>query len=80
MFKVKDKLVRILGIVIMVAVLFSVLPGCTEEATPTASVSATPTATDVPPLTATPRFRIATTTSLYDTGLWGYLEPMFEEQ
>jgi tungstate transport system substrate-binding protein len=31
---------------------------------------------------ATPkvRFRIATTTSLYDTGLWAYLEPMFEEK
>jgi tungstate transport system substrate-binding protein len=29
---------------------------------------------------ATPktRFKIATTTSLYDTGLWAYLEPMFE--
>ena len=26
------------------------------------------------------RLRVATTTSLYDTGLWGYLEPMFEEQ
>ncbi len=26
-----------------------------------------------------PRLRVATTTSLYDTGLWGYLEPMFEE-
>jgi tungstate transport system substrate-binding protein len=25
------------------------------------------------------RVRVATTTSLYDTGLWGYLEPMFEE-
>jgi tungstate transport system substrate-binding protein len=24
------------------------------------------------------RFKIATTTSLYDTGLWAYLEPMFE--
>ena len=24
--------------------------------------------------------RLATTTSLYDTGLWGYLEPMFEEK
>ena len=31
---------------------------------------------------ATPkvRFKIATTTSLYDTGLWAYLEPMFEEE
>jgi tungstate transport system substrate-binding protein len=26
------------------------------------------------------RFRIATTTSLYDTGLWAYLEPKFEEK
>jgi len=26
------------------------------------------------------RVRVATTTSLYDTGLWGYLEPMFEEK
>ncbi len=26
------------------------------------------------------RLRVATTTSLYDTGLWGYLEPIFEEQ
>jgi len=26
------------------------------------------------------RLRVATTTSLYDTGLWGYLEPMFEKQ
>jgi tungstate transport system substrate-binding protein len=31
---------------------------------------------------ATPkaRFRIATTTSLYDTGLWAYLEPLFEKK
>jgi len=26
------------------------------------------------------RVRVATTTSLYDTGLWGYLEPMFEQK
>jgi tungstate transport system substrate-binding protein len=26
------------------------------------------------------RLRVATTTSLYDTGLWGYLEPMFERR
>jgi tungstate transport system substrate-binding protein len=29
---------------------------------------------------ALPRLKVATTTSLYDTGLWGYLEPMFEEE
>ena len=32
------------------------------------------------PLPPQPRLRLATTTSLYDTGLWGYLEPMFEKQ
>jgi len=32
------------------------------------------------PLPPRPRLRVATTTSLYDTGLWGYLEPMFEKQ
>jgi len=30
--------------------------------------------------TPQPRLLMATTTSLYDTGLWGYLEPMFEEK
>ena len=32
------------------------------------------------PLKPQGRLRVATTTSLYDTGLWGYLEPMFEEE
>lgn len=32
------------------------------------------------PLPAQERLHVATTTSLYDTGLWGYLEPMFEEK
>lgn len=32
------------------------------------------------PLPAQERLRVATTTSLYDTGLWGYLEPKFEEK
>jgi tungstate transport system substrate-binding protein len=35
---------------------------------------------DVTPIKSTQRLRVATTTSLYDTGLWGYLEPMFEEK
>jgi len=35
---------------------------------------------DASPLTPAQRLRVATTTSLYDTGLWGYLEPMFEEE
>jgi len=32
------------------------------------------------PLPQKERLRVATTTSLYDTGLWGYLEPMFEKK
>ena len=32
------------------------------------------------PLPPEERLRVATTTSLYDTGLWGYLEPMFEKK
>lgn len=32
------------------------------------------------PLAPQERLLVATTTSLYDTGLWGYLEPMFEEE
>ncbi len=34
----------------------------------------------VPPRPSACRLRVATTTSLYDTGLWSYLEPMFEEE
>lgn len=32
------------------------------------------------PLPPQERLRVATTTSLYDTGLWSYLEPMFEKE
>lgn len=32
------------------------------------------------PLKPQQRLQVATTTSLYDTGLWGYLEPMFEDK
>ncbi|MFC1943278.1 substrate-binding domain-containing protein [Chloroflexota bacterium] len=38
------------------------------------------TSSTAPPLPAQQRLKVATTTSLYDTGLWGYLEPMFEEK
>jgi len=38
------------------------------------------TASGNKPLPPKERLRVATTTSLYDTGLWGYLEPMFEKK
>jgi len=58
--------------------------GCTQTttttSTPTASVTATSAVqTDLPILSPKARFKIATTTSLYDTGLWAYLEPAFEK-
>lgn len=36
--------------------------------------------TEAGPLKPQDRVQVATTTSLYDTGLWGYLETMFEEE
>jgi len=45
---------------------FALLAGCNSNGTG--------------PLKPQDRLQIATTTSLYDTGLWGYLEPMFEEK
>jgi len=46
-----------------------------EETTPGAAQ-----ATSYPLAEKLTRFKIATTTSLYDTGLWYYLEPLFEEK
>ena len=50
--------------------MLAVFTGCSDGAT-----ASKPT-----PLPAQERVLVATTTSLYDTGLWGYLEPMFEEE
>jgi tungstate transport system substrate-binding protein len=73
---------KILMLLLAVAVLLSlviVLPACNEE-TVTPSPTLSPTTTDVPPLKPVGRLTVATTTSLYDTGLWSYLEPMFEQK
>jgi tungstate transport system substrate-binding protein len=64
---------RKLAIFTTVAVLLSLLIGCAPS---TESESPTP---QYPVHAPETRFKIATTTSLYDTGLWYYLEPMFEE-
>ena len=62
-----------LAIFTTIAVLLSLLIGCAPATQPEQP------ATQYPLHTAETRFKIATTTSLYDTGLWYYLEPMFEE-
>ncbi|MFH0846890.1 MAG: substrate-binding domain-containing protein [Chloroflexota bacterium] len=72
---------RVLGFAAILALVAGVLPGltgCTSSpATPSPTASPTP---QYSPLPAKSRLRVATTTSLYDTGLWSYLEPMFEKQ
>ena len=55
----------LLGILIIISLLVNAI-GCASPS--------------VAPLPPEQRLRVATTTSLYDTGLWGYLEPMFEEE
>ncbi len=62
----KNKVITSLVAMLIVIGLVGGLVGCA------ASASA--------PLPPQPRLRVATTTSLYDTGLWGYLEPVFEKE
>jgi tungstate transport system substrate-binding protein len=67
---------------VMIAMLFIAVcfTGCTstspQATTPTATSAATPAANE----TAQQKLVIATTTSLYDTGLLAYLQPKFESQ
>ena len=63
---------------ILIISLISGFVGCTDSTTE--EEQADEVETGVEPLTPRQRLRVATTTSLYDTGLWGYLEPMFEEE
>jgi tungstate transport system substrate-binding protein len=61
--------VGILNILLMLVVLVGLMPivaGCGSGA--------------VAPMAAKVRLKVGTTTSLYDTGLWSYLEPKFEEK
>jgi len=60
---------RIIYCALSVFILFSLLIGATGCGTQVTE-----------PIPPKQRLRVATTTSLYDTGLWGYLEPMFEEK
>jgi len=64
------KFFKILPLLITIIVILSFLIGCAPPA---------PSVPQYPVHAAKARFKIATTTSLYDTGLWYYLEPMFEK-
>lgn len=85
------KIFVFLAIVAVLAAVVGGLSACTSPKATSTSVpptvtpiivppTATPTSEGVVPLPAQKRLKVATTTSLYDTGLWGYLEPMFEKK
>ncbi len=70
---------------LLIAVLSAACGGQSEPSAEPAMEQTTEIAEDagnesVPPRASVSRLRVATTTSLYDTGLWSYLEPMFEEE
>lgn len=71
---------RNITLVILIAAMF-VFTGCAEEqqSSHVEEVSEVAGPAGVEPIPRVERLRVATTTSLYDTGLWGYLEPMFED-
>ncbi len=56
------------------------LPGCGEQPPSQDAAAVSDVVEGYPPREKVERLLIATTTSLYDTGLWAYLEPMFEEE
>ena len=75
---------RILIVLLTVALVGAMGWGCAaseEQSSPTPQVGSQKQASkEVVVLPSKERLRVATTTSLYDTGLWGYLEPMFEKK
>lgn len=60
----------LLSVLVLISLLASAV-GCTAWGTEAQATE---------PLPPQERLHVATTTSLYDTGLWGYLEPIFEEE
>jgi len=72
---VSKRILKFLLVALSCIVLLTLVMGCTES-----EKSTTEEETSYPIATPKVRFKIATTTSLYDTGLWAYLEPLFEEK
>jgi len=72
------RLVFGLAALLLVLGMTGALTSCADSARQEETVQSTETT--VAPKEAQQRLRVATTTSLYDTGLWSYLEPMFEEK
>jgi tungstate transport system substrate-binding protein len=86
------KILNLFLVLVLVVGLVGLISGCSSGTTTTPQATTPAPATTIAPATttaaepqfpvATPRvrFKIATTTSLYDTGLWYYLEPIFEKE
>jgi tungstate transport system substrate-binding protein len=66
----------LLTVLVLLSLVIS-FAGCAPATQPT--TEPTPPTPQYPVHAGQTRFKIATTTSLYDTGLWYYLEPMFEK-
>ena len=73
-------------IIVLLFILPSTIIGCSKGIAPPESSDTLASNNKSNPAQAFPvrapvqRFKIATTTSLYDTGLWSYLEPLFEKK
>jgi tungstate transport system substrate-binding protein len=73
----KNGIIKFVLVALSLIMVLVLAIGCTKSEEESAT---TEEETTYPLSTAKMRFRIATTTSLYDTGLWAYLEPLFEEK
>ena len=77
----KKLLLILLSFIVLTSLVFGVISCSSETDTVKETEETTVKEIDTSsPLPAAKRLRVATTTSLYDTGLWGYLEPMFEKK
>jgi len=74
----KKIILSLLSTVLIISLIVGFV-GCADSMTTDEEPAGSVTASGEP-LAKQQRLRVATTTSLYDTGLWGYLEPMFEEK
>lgn len=79
----KKKWFKLSGFIFSIMLVAASITGCaTDNSTPDPTNSPPPTTTDegLSILDPSVRLRVATTTSLYDTGLWSLLEPEFEDE
>jgi len=74
------KRVFLASVICIILALSMVVAGCAPAPAPKVTDNKSAQSNAFPVMPGIPRFRVATTTSLYDTGLWNYLQPMFEKK